>query len=438
MAKKISEKIIEILKQATIDTSENSLTLHRELDRKDYQSVDEVLQSIRGEWNRGAKAHFFPFDPTGPLNEIFEKKELEPKNATAYFPTPSDAVTLMYDMVDDIRFECADASRPVRVLEPSAGIGGIADYIKSKTEHIVLDTVEIHPPNQEILKSKGYNPYCMDFMDFEIPADDEKYDYIIMNPPFSLKGDKHAYITHINHALKMLKHSGELVAIIPTGWCNNTSKKEEAFRNLVASNGTHVETLEAGTFKESGTMIETKVVALGVQDWKKRPSNGFASYHLWEFLLYSSQDTEHHDKYQALIRNDEATNQDFKDFAMYVIKKYAERDIYLSTDHMDDYVKALQGRTKKAELDDARQWVKEKHDLIHSFKFTLAHVSISEMSWIDNRFKSTLSPGLVAHYNQELKEVGLPISLVGKNTVAQETQVEILQSGGNLFDLMSA
>lgn len=43
MAKKISEKIIDILQEATIDKSENSLTLNRELDRKDYLGVDEVL-----------------------------------------------------------------------------------------------------------------------------------------------------------------------------------------------------------------------------------------------------------------------------------------------------------------------------------------------------------------------------------------------------------
>lgn len=437
MSKRIDEKIINILSQATINKSDNSLTLHGELDRKDYMKVDEVLQSIRGKWNKSAKVHQFPFDPTGPLKEVLEKKQLEPKNATAYFPTPVAAIDLMYQMADSVRFEYADESSPIRVLEPSAGIGGIADYLKSKTEHIVIDTVEIHPPNQEILRSKGYKPYCMDFMAYEVD-EENLYDVIFMNPPFSLKGDKHAYITHINHALKMLKPAGELIAIVPTGWCKNNSKKEEAFRNLVASNGYCIETLESGTFKESGTMIECKVINLGIRNWKDRETNGFKSHHVWEFMLYASQESEHHDKYNALIRNDEATTQDFKDFAMYVIKKYAERDIYISTDYIDQYVKELEGRTKKAELEDARQWVKYVYDKLHTLKFTLAHESIKDISWIKEPLKTSMPTGYIERYKDELKSMGLPVSTMSKNQVSLKDQSRILQSGGDLFDLMSA
>jgi predicted RNA methylase len=338
---RITEQTATLLRDATINTEDFSLQFNKQLERDDYARVDDVLSRLRGKWNKRANAHLFPFDPTGPLSQILESMILPDKNPTAFFPTPAKALDAMFSLVDDIAFRCADVERSVRVLEPSGGIGGIADFICSKTEHVQIDIVEILPVNQELLKSKGYTPFCMDFMDFEIPTDENKYDYVFMNPPFSLKGDKTAYITHINHALKMLKPSGELVAIVPLGWITNDNKKELGFRNLVASHGNHICTLEKGTFKESGTNIETRVITLYPREWKNAPINGWKTHHEWEFMLYATQEYIHHKAFDKLMNNTKTNNQDFQEFCLHVISYYAKKDIFLSTLYLDKYVMHL-------------------------------------------------------------------------------------------------
>jgi predicted RNA methylase len=338
---RITERTAQILSAAIINPEDNSLHFEEQLERSDYVKVDDVLSRLRGKWNKRANAHLFPFDPTGPLKQIISSLELPDKNPTAFFPTPQKALETMFLLVDDIGFRCASEERRLRVLEPSGGIGGIADFLCDKTEYLDLDIVEILPVNQELLKSKGYTPFCMDFMDFEVPSDEEKYDYIFMNPPFSLKGDKYAYITHINHALKMLKPSGELVAIVPVGWTSNCTKKEESFRNLFASHGNMIETLEKGTFKESGTNIETKVISLYAKEWRQNPINGWKTHYEWEFMLYATQEYIHHKQYDSLIKNVKATLENFKQFCLEIISYYAKKDVFLSTLYIDKYVMHL-------------------------------------------------------------------------------------------------
>jgi len=437
MSKKIPDNIICILEEATISKDEKSLTINRELDRKEYLLVDEVLQSIRGKWNKSVKAHIFPFDPTGPLEDVLEKKEMDPKNATAYFPTPLSAVELMFNMVDGLMIEYATKEHPRKILEPSAGIGGIADYIMSKSEHVQVDTVEIHPPNQKVLKSKGYEPYCMDFVDFPVPQEDEKYDFVFMNPPFSLKGDKKAYMTHIKHAFKMLRPAGELVAIVPSGWCTNQSKADEEFRNLIATYGGHVEALEAGTFKESGTMVETKVITLGVHDWKKEPFNGFDSRHIWEFMLYATHEAELGEVYYALMEKPGVTKDELEAFAKDVLISCAKRDIFLSSGHMDKYIEELWGNTIEGERLYHVEYLKRCVAKIHALKFSMAYISIKDMNWTMHADSSFMSASLIASWKRDCKEYGVDMQ-ASTNKLSLEKQTAILQDGGDLFSLMSA
>lgn len=82
------------------------------------------------------------------------------------------------------------------------------------------------------------------------------YDVIVMNPPFSVEGDKLAYVTHIEHAWSMLKEGGHLVAVVPPGWLYGSVKRVASFREFVCE---HLDFQEvgAGVFKESGTMVNT-------------------------------------------------------------------------------------------------------------------------------------------------------------------------------------
>src|SRR4051812_7333314 len=101
--------------------------------------------------------------------------------------------------------------------------------------------------------SKGFKTIAGDFLALE---PEEKYDRVVMNPPFTNDQD----IDHVLHAYKFLKPGGKLVAIMAKGFTFGENRKRSGFRDLLKQHGRIVMDLPAGTFKESGTMVETVVV----------------------------------------------------------------------------------------------------------------------------------------------------------------------------------
>jgi 16S rRNA G1207 methylase RsmC len=97
-----------------------------------------------------------------------------------------------------------------------------------------------------------------DFLDFkpEVP-----FDFVAMNPPFSRQQD----IDHTLHAFGMLAPGGTLVGIVSESAMFRSTAKSNRFRDLVTQFG-ETEKLPADAFKESGTMVQTRMVML------RRPS----------------------------------------------------------------------------------------------------------------------------------------------------------------------
>jgi len=76
-----------------------------------------------------------------------------------------------------------------------------------------------------------------------------RFDVVVMNPPF----DGCADIKHIQHARKMLKPGGRLVAICANGPRQRAALMDEA---------EHWEDLPAGTFKAAGTGVNTALLVI--------------------------------------------------------------------------------------------------------------------------------------------------------------------------------
>ncbi|MEK4907368.1 class I SAM-dependent methyltransferase [Niallia sp. FSL M8-0099] len=100
------------------------------------------------------------------------------------------------------------------VLEPSAGMGHLAEAIDNKFRNSQyhhkrnkydIDLIEIDENLIHILKGKGYRVIHNDFLSFQ---SFKKYDAIIANFPFS-NGEK-----HVLQAIEILKSGGELVCLI--------------------------------------------------------------------------------------------------------------------------------------------------------------------------------------------------------------------------------
>ena len=146
-----------------------------------------------------------------PEQEIKElERELIGTKIPGYFPTPK---TIVEEMI-----ERADIEPGMKVLEPSAGKGNIADAIKAAEPQAIIDVVEINSTLRNILEKKGYNIVGDDFL--ELTGD---YDRIIMNPPFEKGQD----IDHVHHAYSLLKQDGKVVAIMSEGPFFRNDKKSD-------------------------------------------------------------------------------------------------------------------------------------------------------------------------------------------------------------------
>lgn len=249
MTQALSTKAIAVLAGATCDGTQVKLPPQK-LDRSLYEEVNEVLVRLGGKWKGGkVAAHLFPFDVTEQLQAIVDTELMPPKNPLAFFPTPDFLVREMLSYVGDLDGK--------RVLEPSAGTGAIADAVRGTYPNVELGLIEIDPFRASILRKKGYvNVVEADFLEVQ---HDRQYDCILMNPPFSVEGDKTAYLTHIQKAYELLAPGGRLVAIAAPGFTFRSDKKHTAFRELVGSNYSEV---DAGSFKESGTNIKTVLLWL--------------------------------------------------------------------------------------------------------------------------------------------------------------------------------
>jgi len=145
------------------------------------------------------------------IAELIEKVKFS--NIPGFFPTPKDVVDVLID-------KAQMPMTPVRVLEPSAGIGSIADKIDKMHK---LKCFEIVPVLCDVLQAKGYDTSHHDFLTAPYAAE---FDRIVMNPPFENGQDA----KHVRRAYDMLTAGGRLVSIMSTGPFHRSDRKSVEFR----------------------------------------------------------------------------------------------------------------------------------------------------------------------------------------------------------------
>jgi len=219
-----------------------------QLERKLYQDVAKALELIGGKWKGGKVAGFvFATDPTDLLYEIANGEKRNLKKEFQFFATPEELA--------DRLVAYADLKSTDRILEPSAGQGAIIKAINKATSSIPY-CYELMEVNRIILNKSGllFHFIGNDFLD-----DYEwVYDKIIANPPFAKNQD-------IDHLLKMYEHlcdGGRLVCIMSNSWVNGSQKKQKEFREWLESVNADIIDIDAGAFKESGTMVGGKIVII--------------------------------------------------------------------------------------------------------------------------------------------------------------------------------
>lgn len=192
--------------------------------------------------------HHFPQPDEVNLQIRQLECDLIGRKLPGYFPTPKVIVQQMLDL--------ADIRPDQRVLEPSAGKADIAWAIRDAV-NVHLDVVELQSCLRNILQLKGFNIIGCDFL---LEINGEKYDRILMNPPF----ERYQEIQHIQHAFSCLVPSGRLVTIVSNAVAYRKDKQYLDFRDWLAKVSADDYELPNDAFLESDrpTNVKTRLLVI--------------------------------------------------------------------------------------------------------------------------------------------------------------------------------
>ncbi|MGE8446461.1 MAG: PLxRFG domain-containing protein [Comamonas sp.] len=232
---------------------------------KGGKARDRQINGALTEWDR-AKAYYF-----GTQKKNAKTKAQEGKD---YFATPEPVGLKMV--------QWADMRPGDDALEPSAGHGAIARWFPDAVKRTVVEpsstlrarlALNINPAEDRVVDGV-----------FEDLAKSNKFDSIVMNPPFGVGGK--TAMEHVAKAWGHLRDGGRLVALIPTGpaadkrlndWLYGANDKGDSLvpdAVLMADVA-----LPRVAFERAGTAVAARIVVLEKQgSEEKRAAYGSARH----------------------------------------------------------------------------------------------------------------------------------------------------------------
>jgi hypothetical protein len=187
------------------------------------------------------------------LRQIDEMiKEVRFENIPGFFPTPDAVISHMLTLAGFPLNREWPLNADYHVLEPSAGIGSIADAVQAAYPYASIDVIEKNQKLELILKKKGYNWVCDDFLEYKTAR---RYQRILLNPPF----EKGADIAHVQHAFSLLASPGLLVSVMSNGPFFREDRKAVQFRHWFTATGGVQHELPDDAFKNAFRSTGTKV-----------------------------------------------------------------------------------------------------------------------------------------------------------------------------------
>ncbi|XVU24283.1 hypothetical protein ACQPZJ_44820 [Actinoplanes sp. CA-054009] len=186
------------------------------------------------------------------------------RSTVGWVPTPDP---LAADVV--ARFAELDRlPRPLRVLEPSAGDGSLIRAVLAAAPDAEVTAVEPNPERAGAITAElATHVQHLHTLTIEEYAalwrqrNDPPYELIVMNPPYSVPGNRTIWADHVRLAWSMLAEGGRLVAVLP-GRPDQRSDKRSTDLMALLSTDTIVEALPAKSFHTSGTDFDTSVLAV--------------------------------------------------------------------------------------------------------------------------------------------------------------------------------
>jgi len=222
-----------------------------QLNPKTYQKVKKAFEALGGKWSRKENATVFDEDPRPQIEGLVTKGVLSVAR-DGFFRTP-------WKVTDRILSLMAVGIGDYNWLEPSCGDGAIVDYLLKINITVPerLYCIEQNPKRCQIVRESypGVRVACGDFMKYKnslhIP-----FHRIIMNPPFENGQDGE----HVRRAYSLLSGDGKMGAVLGEGVFFRDDQKSDTFRKWMKAVGAYNEPLPEGSFRESGTNVNTRLL----------------------------------------------------------------------------------------------------------------------------------------------------------------------------------
>lgn len=214
------------------------------------KEMDNAGKNTISEWDM-AKSYYYAQQKKTSRNKAAEGQD--------YYATPEP---IGYKMV-----EWAQAKDGDRMLEPSAGHGAISRWFSPNTKNTIIEPsgklaplAEMATDNAQVITSTFENHNIVN-----------KYDAIVMNPPFGTGGK--TAVEHLAKAFRHLKDGGRVIAILPDGpsaqkhfdkwFYGNPDAKTKADRGGEPEGVFMKEVLLPGVaFERAGTKVNTRIVVI--------------------------------------------------------------------------------------------------------------------------------------------------------------------------------
>lgn len=247
----IADKVLSII--ATMEwEQDNSKVIGRltcgQLDRGMYLAVNKALGALGGKWNRKLGGHVFIIDPRPQIESLLDTGKIKVIK-DGYFPTPHSIGLQMTRL--------AQLAPGLRVLEPSAGTGELAETIHETEPSVDLWVAEKDARRQQTLKDKGFALLAEGDYDF-LTTDVGTWPRIIQNPPFEEGQD----IDHVMRAYECLESGGILVSVTSESPFFRNEQKYAVFRQWVGMLKHKIVDLGHGAFQTSGTGVKARIVVI--------------------------------------------------------------------------------------------------------------------------------------------------------------------------------
>lgn len=171
-------------------------------------------------------------------------------------------------VIDQMLKHCPIVRPSMRILEPSAGSGDLADGILRKWDFLSVDNIDCVELNNDLrnaLKSKGYTVMGSDFLKFN-PA--FTYDLIVAAPTYKNNVD----VEHIMHMYDncLSSSGGRLVSLTYPAWTMKNGDNQKKFRKWLEDKEYYMVMLKDNSFVENYETQPSMIIVITKTQYEQR------------------------------------------------------------------------------------------------------------------------------------------------------------------------